>query len=299
MLGHDEPVSLEHVSDNELGLFLRARREAVSPAEVGLPEGARRRTPGLRRSELATLAGVSVEYLTRIEQGRDRHPSAQILGALADALRLSAGERQLLARTAKAAGAANGIGPCPAAEPPARSVRPTVLALLNGLEPAAAVLLNRLSDVLACTTGYERLAGALGLLEAQPPNLIRFLFTDARARAAYPEWGRVADDYVASLKLDSFRDDPHVVALAEELTITAGAAFSDRMDAPPAFPRRTGVERLVHPEVGELRLAYETLELPDADGQRLVAYLPADEATSEALDHLTGRQPGALRAVSG
>jgi transcriptional regulator with XRE-family HTH domain len=299
MLGQDEPVSLEPVSDNELGMFLRARREAISPAEVGLPEGPRRRTPGLRRSELATLAGVSVEYLTRIEQGRDRHPSAQILGALADALRLSAGERQLLVRTAKASGAMNGVGPCPAAEPPAQSVRPTVRALLNGLEPAPAVLLNRLSDVRASTTGYERLAGAIGLLDAHPPNLVRFLFSDARARAAYPEWDRVADDHVASLKLASSRDDPHVQALAEELTVTAGAAFTDRMDAPPALPRRTGIERLVHPDVGELRLAYETLELPDADGQRLVVYLPADDATSEALDHLTGRHPGALRAVSG
>ncbi|MBI0384744.1 helix-turn-helix transcriptional regulator, partial [Streptomyces albiflaviniger] len=89
------------MSDNELGLFLRSRREAVAPADVGLPTGPRRRTPGLRRAELATLAGVSVEYVTRLEQGRDRRPSAPVLSALADALRLTASERVHLHRLSK------------------------------------------------------------------------------------------------------------------------------------------------------------------------------------------------------
>jgi transcriptional regulator with XRE-family HTH domain len=287
------------VTANELGMFLRGRREAVAPADVGLPGGTRRRTPGLRRAELATIAGVSVEYLARLEQGRDRHPSVQVLGALADALRLSPGERLHLRRLAKETG---GNLLCPGAEPPARSVRATVQALLDRLEPAPAILLNRLSDVLAFTTGYERLAGPIGLLDAEPPNLIRFVFTDPRARDAYPEWDRVADEQVANLKSGSLRADPHVAELADELTVTAGAPFSDRLPAALlSVPLRTGVERLVHPGVGELRLAYETLGLglPDADERRLVVYLPADEATSAALDRLTGRQPGALRAVNG
>src|SRR5690349_903696 len=91
------------VSDNELGLFLRVHREAVTPADAGLPTGPRRRAPGLRRSEVAALAGVSVEYVTRLEQGRDRRPSPQVLSALADALRLTAGERAHLHRLTKAA----------------------------------------------------------------------------------------------------------------------------------------------------------------------------------------------------
>ncbi|MBC6456693.1 helix-turn-helix domain-containing protein [Actinomadura sp. HBU206391] len=287
------------MTDNELGLFLRGRREAVTPADVGLPSGTRRRTPGLRRAELATLAGVSVEYLARLEQGRDRHPSVQVLGALADALRLSADERLYLRRLSKGTG---GNLLCPGAAPPARSVRPTVRALLDRLEPAPAILLNRLSDVLAFTTGYERLAGPSGLLDADPPNLIRFVFTDPRARARYPDWDRVADEQVASLRSEAYRADPHVAELADELTVTAGAPFTDRLQAAPlSVPRRTGVERLLHPDVGELRLAYETLGvgLPDADERRLIVYLPADEATSAALDHLNGRQPGALRAVTG
>jgi transcriptional regulator with XRE-family HTH domain len=285
------------VSNNELGSFLRSRREGLTPGEVGLPDSRRRRTPGLRRAELATLAGVSVEYLTRLEQGRDRHPSPQVLGALADALRLSADERVHLRLVAKAAGG-DGQYLCAAAAAPAQSVRPAVQALLDRLEPSPVVLLNRLSDVLAFTTGYARLAGPVGLLDAEPASLVRFVFTDARARTAYPDWDRIADEQVASLKLDSYRADPHTAELADELTITAGAPFTDRLQAPPVLPARTGVERLVPPDAGELRLAYETLELP-ADDQRLVVYLPADDATSAALDRLTGRRPGTLRAVTG
>ncbi|GGO64044.1 helix-turn-helix domain-containing protein [Nonomuraea cavernae] len=280
---------------NELGAYLRARREAVTPADVGLPAGARRRTPGLRRSELATLAGVSVEYLARLEQGRDRHPSVQVLGALADVLRLDPEERIHLRRLSK--GADGGVL-CPAGVPPARSVRPTVRALLDRLEPAPALLLNRLGEVLARTSGYERLAAPLGLLDGDPPSLVRFVFTDSRARAVYPDWERVADELVAVLKLESSRDDPHVSHLADELTVVAGAPFADRLAAPAGPPSPTGVERLTHPEAGELRLAYETLELPVKDGQRLVVYLPADDATALALDRLSGRRPGGLRAVN-
>ena len=284
------------MSDNELGAYLRARREAVAPAEVGLPAGSRRRTPGLRRAELATLAGISVDYLVRLEQGRDRHPSAQVLAALADALGLPTTERFHLRLLAKAAGGESGLL-CPAAEPPARSVRATVRALLERLEPTPAVVLNRLSDVLAHTTGYERLAGPLGLLDGRPPNLTRFVFGDPRARAVYLDWERVADQQVASLRFESWGDDPHLVELAEELTVVAGAPFAERLSAPPVLPERTGVQRWAHPGAGELRLAYEALELPL--DQCLVVYLPADEASAAALDRLTGRRPGALRAVTG
>jgi transcriptional regulator with XRE-family HTH domain len=267
------------VSDSELGTFLRTRREAVTPAEVGLPNGGRRRTPGLRRAELATLAGVSVDYLVRLEQGRDRRPSPQVLGALADALRLSAGDRELLRLAAKATGGE----PCPGAEPPAQSVRPTVRALLDRLEPTPAYVSNRLGDLLAMTTGYRRLAEPVGLLDGEPPNLLRFVFTDARAPNVYPDWDRIADEQIAYLKIDSRPADPHVEEFAKELTATAGAPFTERLAAPPALPTRTGIERLVHPDAGELRLAYEVLELPDGDDQRLVVYLPADDAASNVL----------------
>nr|WP_205830337.1 helix-turn-helix domain-containing protein [Microbispora sp. CL1-1] len=281
-----------------MGEFLRSRREAVTPAEVGLPGGGRRRTPGLRRSELATLAGISVEYLTRLEQGRDRHPSVPVLAALADALRLSSDDRLHLLHHFKAAdGAGRLVGPCQG--PPAQSVRPTVRALLDRLEPAPAVVVNRLGDVLAHTNGYERLAGPIGLLDRRPPNLVRYVFADPRAKAAYPEWDRVAGERLAALKPGISREDPHVERLVNELTLAVGAPFTDRLATPPGPPRRTGLERLAHPEAGELRLAYETLGLSGDDSQVLIAYLPADDATAARLDRLTGRHPGALRAVSG
>jgi MmyB-like transcription regulator ligand binding domain len=211
-------------------------------------------------------------------------------------LGLSADERVQLHLLAKATGG-DGRLLCPAAEAPARTVRPTVRAVLDRMEPTPAFVVNRLSEVLAFTTGFARLAGPIGLLDGQPPSLARFVFADARARAAYPDWDRIADEQVANLRLEASRADPHAAELVEELTITAGAPFTDRLHAPPTLPRRTGVERLAHPTVGELRLAYETLELPD--DQRLVVYLPAYDASSAALDLLAGRQPGALRAVTG
>ncbi|MDX3851694.1 helix-turn-helix transcriptional regulator [Streptomyces sp. AK02-01A] len=286
------------MSDNELGLFLRSRREAMTPAEAGLPPGSRRRTPGLRRSELAMLAGISVEYLARLEQGRDRHPSPQVLAALADALRLTTDERLTLLHAEKLT---TGTGQlCPGAGlPPARVARPTVRALLDRLEPTPAVLLNRLSEVIAYTTGYEQLVGPLGVLEAPVPSLARYLFTDPRARAAHPEWDLTADEQITRLKADSIPDDPHLADLVQELTLTAGAPFGDRWSTGSRMSRHPGVQRLTHPEAGELRLARETLTLPDADGQRLLVHLPADDATAAALDSLTGRRPGALRAVAG
>ncbi|MEV0093940.1 helix-turn-helix transcriptional regulator [Streptomyces sp. NPDC050738] len=285
------------MSDNELGTFLRTCRESVTPSEVGLVEGPRRRTPGLRRSELATLAGISVEYLARLEQGRDRHPSTQVMAALADALRLSSDARTRLRQLLKQEESGSLL--CPGAESPVRSVRPTVQALLDRLEPTAAVLLNRLSEVVAFTGGYERLAGPLGMLEGEPPSLIRYVFTHPRARDVFPDWEKVADAYAAGLRFEIAREDQYALELVNELTVTAGAPFSERLTQQRELPTRTGVERLVHPEAGPLRLAYETLELPGRDGQRLLVHLPADDATSAALDRLGGRRPGALRAVSG
>jgi transcriptional regulator with XRE-family HTH domain len=283
------------MSDSELGDYLRSLREAITPAEVGLPAGFRRRTPGLRRSELATLAGVSVEYLTRLEQGRDRRPSTQVLAALAEALRLGRPQRMHLRNLVKAASGDQLI--CRHVEPPARSVRPTVQALLDHLAPAPALLVNRIGDVLRHTDAYRRLVGPIGLLDEEQPNLIRYAFCDPRARDFYPDWARIADQHAADLRLESALSDPHVDELIGELSVLAGAAFTGRFVGAPSRPRDVTLERLAHPEVGELSLACETLDLPDTD-QRLLVYLPADADTAAGLDRLTGRQPGGLRVVA-
>lgn len=283
------------MSDNELGLFLRSRREAVTPAEAGLPTSARRRTPGLRRSELATLAGISVEYLTRLEQGRDRNPSAQVLGALADVLNLTLADRMLLRRLTKEADGADPLV-CAAAPALSRAARPTVRAVLDHLEPAPALVINWIGDILAHTAGYARLVGPIGVLDGRRPNLLRHLFTDERARVAYPDWDRVADDLVARIRHGVPLRDPHLAELADELTVTAGADFADRFADLVTVPRRTGSQRLDHPDAGSLHLLQETFGLSD-EGQQIIVHLPADAATATALDRLGGRRPGALRAV--
>jgi transcriptional regulator with XRE-family HTH domain len=281
------------MADNAMGAFLRARREAIAPSDVGLPTGSRRRTPGLRREELATLAGISVEYLTRLERGSDRGPSAQVLGALADALGLSPEERVHLHRMAKTSTGQ----PCAPSAPPPRTVRPTVLALLDRLQPTPALVVDAQCDVLACTAGFRLLAGPVGLLDADEPNLARFVFTDARARATFPGWERVADQLCAALRAAADLGDRTAATVAEELSIMAGGEFGRRFAASAVLPAWTGAERWVHPEVGALHLAYESLPLPGTDEHRLVVHLPADSSTSDALDTLASRSAHPLNLV--
>ncbi|QGG93768.1 helix-turn-helix domain-containing protein [Actinomarinicola tropica] len=276
--------------DGDLGAFIRSRREAVAPEEVGLPRGTRRRTPGLRRAELATLAGISVDYLVRLEQGRDTNPSAQVLAALADALRLDEEDRDHL----RVLSMCSHRDLCPSVPPPATEVRPAVRGILERLEPTPALVLNVVSDVLAWTSGYERIVGPLGILDAELPNLVRFTFTDRRARDAYPHWERVADEQVANLRAAGPPEE-HASRFVDEMREIP--EFAARWQARPVARKQSGTKVIVHPEVGELRLAFETMQLPDADDQRLVVYLPGDEATAAALDRLDGRRPGRLRVV--
>lgn len=282
--------------DRELGPFLRSRREALSPADVGLPVGARRRTPGLRRAELATLAGVSVDYLIRLEQGRDTNPSAQVLAALGNALRLSNADFDHLRMIAALS---HGEELCPEAVAAARTIRPTVQALLDRLEPTPAYVTNGLTDLLAWTEGFEALVRPLGVLDADRPNLLWFTFADARAKSAWVDWGSVADQLVGNLQSTFRPDAPELQDLVDHLHDVGGTAFTERWDHRPIARSRSGVHRVAHPEVGELRVAFETLQLPDEDDQRLVVELPADEETAAAFDRLTGRRPGSLRAVPG
>ena len=276
--------------DGELGTFLRSRREATRPADVGLPAGARRRTPGLRRAELATLAGVSVDYLIRLEQGRDRHPSVQVLSAISDALRLSGTDRNHLYELAVAG---QGIGLCPSGRPqPARAVRPSVAVVLDTLDPTPAYVVNHLGELLAWNDGFDRLFRPLGLLDETTPNLPRFVITDERARTAFLDWGLVADDQTALLHARS-RGDCGVEALAAQLTDEAGEEFSRRWDlrpVPDLHPRVLGV---VHPAIGTLRLTPEPLEMADRDQQWLTVLVPADEVSAAGL----ARLPSAGRAL--
>jgi len=273
-----------------LGDFLRARRDATRPESLGLPAGNRRRVPGLRRSELAARAGISVEYLVRIEQGRDHHPSVSVVNALADALGLDMTERWHLRHLSKL-----GSQACVGMPVPLRlDVRPTVRALLDQLEPGIALVTNRLGDVLAYTSGFELLVRPTGLLdERRRPNLTRFVFTDDRARRVFPDWEQLADERAYDLWLASAEEAKLLVV---ELAAVAGPAFTERVDR-HEVPRR-GPQRWCHPAAGELRFEREVLELPATDAQELVVFLPADEATGDALIRWRRAATGTLRAVN-
>ncbi|MGW5672353.1 helix-turn-helix domain-containing protein [Micromonospora sp. NPDC003776] len=275
-----------------LGDFVRAKRDSIQPESFGLPDRGRRRSPGLRRSEVADRAGISVEYLTRIEQGRDRNPSPAVVKALADALSLDARERNHLRYLVKITGGECAGHRRPA--PPRREVRPTVLATLRLLEPAAAFITNRLGDVLAHTSGFELVVRGLGLLDTEPPNLTRYVFTDPRARRFLPEWDQVADEQAFDLWLGPSEETSEW--FRHELAPSAGPEFTRRLHhhlPPPQVPLR-----IDHPAGHELRWHREKLELPSTDAQQLVVLVPADEATAAAVEQLRHRPRGHLRPAS-
>jgi len=274
-----------------LGDFIRAKRDSLAPDALGLETTARRRAPGLRRVELATRARISVEYLTRLEQGRDRNPSIAIVHALADALDLTPAERDHLRHLAKITGGA--CTAVPVAAPTPRDVRPGVREVLRLLEPGLAVLMNRTGDILECTGGFRAVMAASGLFEPARPNLTLYVFTDPRARRMLPDWDEVADECAFDLWLAPAVE--HSRWLTERLAERAGAAFTARMNrhlVPPRLPLR-----LRHPAVGELRLARETLEL-SADGQYITVFLPADADAAESVRELLQPRRRTLRVVS-
>jgi transcriptional regulator with XRE-family HTH domain len=272
-----------------LGEFLRARRDATGPDAVGLAVGVRRRAPGLRRSELASLAGISVEYLVRIEQGRDRNPSPAVVNALADALRLDPAEREHLRHLTKITG-----GTCVGARAqPGREVRPGARRLLEGFEPGIAVITNRLGDLLAYTRGFEALARLAGLLDGERPNVTRFVFTDPRAREVFPDWDRVADEQVFALSCSPADHDS--AALRTDLAAHAGKQFTGRLNQ-HLLPNRATL-RWVLPTIGQLRWDREILELPAVDAQQLTVLLPADRATEQAVTLLLRAPAARLHVV--
>lgn len=274
-----------------LGDFVRAKRDTIRPESIGLPQRDRARAPGLRRSDLAARSGISVEYLTRIEQGRDRNPSGSVLDSLADGLSLDAGERIHLRYLAKITGGACAGHRQPA--PPPRDVRPAALETLRLLEPGVALITNRVGDVLAHTTGFELLFRGLGLLERAEPNLTRYVFTDPRARSLFLDWDQVADQQAFDLWLGPSAETSEW--FKAELAPVAGPEFTRRLTR-HIPPPRTALQ-LQHPTAGELRWERETLELRHTDAQQIVVFLPADEPTSRAMERLRGRPHGMLRAI--
>lgn len=249
-----------------LAAFLRARRALVTPDEVGLPPGRSRRVPGLRREELALLAGVSVDYYTRLEQGRDSRPSEEVLDALARVLRLGEDARAHLHSLASA--------PRRRARPTTRpTVRPSVQRMLDSMVQVPALIVTPYMDVLAC----NRLGAALyvGLMELpqRERNVIRMAFLSPGASELFPDWNRVAAESVAFLRaaLAPDPDHPRITELVGELSIHS-AEFRRLWARHEVARKRGGTKTFRNPQVGELTLDWDVFANVDGGEAMLVTY---------------------------
>jgi transcriptional regulator with XRE-family HTH domain len=244
-----------------LGEFLRSRRGEVRPGDVGLPAGRARRVPGLRREEVALLAGVSVDYYVRLEQGRERSPSAQVLDALAEALRLDDDARLYAFRLA-------GLAPRPASARP-EHVSPHLLQLMDGWPHNPALILSRCYDVLA----HNRLGGALFDAFTHSDNLLLNIFRDPAARAFYADWQEAAVLAVAGFRLStgSVPDDPRALAIVEELRASS-PEFREIWARNQARGKSSHVKTLLHRDVGRITLRMQPFDIREAPGQQVVVY---------------------------
>ena len=268
----------------DLREFLATRRARITPQQAGLPTyGGHRRVKGLRREELALLAGVSVEYYTRLERGNAHGVSDSVLDALGRALQLDEAERAHLydlARTANATARTR-------RRPPQQRVRSGVQRLLDAMTGVPAFVQNGRLDVLATNTLARALYAGL-FADAGPdaggraPNHARFTFMDPRAADFYPDWNRAAADAVALLRAEVGRspDDRHTTELIGELT-TRSERFSALWATHNVRWHTTGTKLFHHPVVGDLSLAYEGLELTADPGQTLITFTAEPGAPSQ------------------
>jgi transcriptional regulator with XRE-family HTH domain len=249
-------------TDNPLGDFLRARRAAVQPGDVGIADLGRRRVPGLRREELAMLAGVSIDYYTRLEQGRDRHPSPQIVRALARPLGLDETARSYVERLADPA-------PRNASVPPPERVPTGTLRILDALDKNPAYVVGHCRDVL----GANPLAGALNPGFTPGKNILRFVFLAPAAREIYADWDDIAAETVATLRgiVGADPDNPRLTQLVEEISL-GSASFRRYWRRQDVRAKAPGQKRFNNPLVGQIDLDYEPLAINGAEGQTLVVY---------------------------
>ncbi|MFD3456375.1 helix-turn-helix domain-containing protein [Streptomyces sp. NPDC058691] len=263
-----------------LAEFLRARRAAMDPERLGLHGMAPRRVPGLRREELAALAGVSVDYYTRLEQGRPITPSDSVLDALANALQLDPAERSYLNTVARPE-----IGGRRRASRAVQKVRPGIHALLARLEGTPALVLGRRTDILVINRMGRALLADFGAMPARERNAARWIVLDEAARSLFADdWERVASEFVGTLRMDAARhpDDPRTAELVGELSMKS-ERFRRWWAAQKVVRFTHHTKYLRHPVVGHLTLRTEALAFPGDPDQTLLTFLadpgsPSDEA---------------------
>nr|WSX76248.1 helix-turn-helix transcriptional regulator [Streptomyces sp. NBC_00899] len=261
--------------ENTLGDFLQSRRARIQPEDVGLPPYGRRRVPGLRREEVAQLAGVSVDYYIRLEQGRGKNVSDAVLDAVARVLRLDPTEHEHLRDLARPGRTASTA--------PSTGVRPGVRLLLDGIADRPAMVIDHRMEALAWNALGDAVHDFAG--DTAGRNMPRRVFLDPQATDIYPDWPAVAAETVAYLRYHAGRhpDDRRLTELVGELSMKSEPfrrLWADHLVREKTY----GVKRLIHPVVGELDLAYETLALPgDADLTVIIYTAPPGSPTAERL----------------
>jgi transcriptional regulator with XRE-family HTH domain len=291
----------------EIKEFLTTRRAKITPDQVGLPTSGRRRVPGLRREEVALLAGVSAEYYVQIERGHVSGVSDEVLHAVATALRLDEIETAHLFDLARAA-TSRARGKASRGRNPRRPVPQGVQALIDAMVTAPAIVQNGHLDILAANPLGRALYAAVFEHQAEPPNLARFIFLDDRADDVFPQWEKAADDAVALLRVEATRSpySKAVTALVGELA-TRSDEFRTRWAAHDVRAHRSGTKRFRHPAVGDLILHFEALDITGAEGLTVIGYTaepasPSHEAlmllaswaaTEEDADTPSGATPSA------
>ncbi|MGW1027859.1 helix-turn-helix transcriptional regulator [Streptomyces sp. NPDC002577] len=286
--------STSRSADMELGRFLRARRTQTSPDQVGLTLGAGiRRTPGLRREELATLAGISIDYYVRLERGKETRPSPSVLDALARALHLDDAEHQHL-RELAARAARYAPEPSP---PPSRTVRPHLKLVLETMRPSPAYIVSRSMDLLAWNPGGLALYAGLADWPATQRNLARYLFLHPTARTLFPDWENQVRGCVARLRAlaGTDPDAPDLTSLVGELLLKS-PDFAKLWERYDVIGRKKIEKTFHHPQVGILTLSGQSMQLEGTPGQRLGVYI-AEPGTPDydalVLLDMTAPQPAA------
>ncbi len=274
---------------SELAAFLKSRRARIQPQDVGIidPSGTRR-VQGLRREELASLAGVSVDYYIRLEQGRTRNVSDQILESVARVLALTPAETLHLKTLARP-----GTGD---PQHPQRTVRPALKRILDAHVGTPAFITGRCTDVLAWNDLAEAIFG-FSKVGTNHPNVARFVFTHPDAERFYLDWHDVAAEFVAWLHTEAARrpNDPELATLIGQLAVS-NPAFYRLWARQDVHDRTHGVKRLRHPSAGELRLLYEVLTVPNEPDLLLTVFLPDhdDGETADRLRMLAATRPAAI-----
>jgi transcriptional regulator with XRE-family HTH domain len=263
----------------ELGAFLRSRRERIKPDEIGLRSTRRRRTPGLRREEVAQLAGVGITWYTWLEQGRDIHPSPQVLDAIARTLQFDAHEHShlfTLAGMATTTIANQCLELCPTVQP-----------LIDQLEPFPAVVVNDRFDLLAFNRVYASFFDDLETIPIEDRNILWLTFTHPRWREVIVDWDEVVGRLVAEYRaaMAEHLDEPAWKTLVARLH-AASAEFTTVWDRHDVLGAESRTKRALHPTAGLLSLTYTNLWLGQRLGTRIVALTPADERTRKRLEAL-------------